>query len=349
VHDDDPEVFSTVRRQTARSGQIDYGPAVPVHASSRTRIMFVPYYIPHATGPPRLAGFLQRLTPDPQTGVWMEQERINLDEAATERLLRILEEHAAVAERGTTGEFVLIPVERGVADVGALDPATVSHAVAAILREPNVVERLVADDLGENLTTALRGALRIHELRRAVAELRDNLEREVADEHVYQRWCQRHSWAFGMAYIDADRLRRISAGDDVDLLLPTVLAGLRDIVELKRPDAEVIRWDDGHRDYYWAPETSKAIGQATRYLEVLHDEARRGLRDHPEVVAYYPRAVVVIGRSDDWDDERYRGLRALNDRLHGITVMTFDQLLAQGERLLDVIGDEPAAGPPAGF
>jgi hypothetical protein len=37
----------------------------------------------------------------------------------------------------------------------------------------------------------------------------------------------------------------------------------------------------------------------------------------------------------------YRGLRVLNDRLHGITIMTFDQLLAQGRRLLDIVGDEP--------
>jgi hypothetical protein len=50
----------------------------------------------------------------------------------------------------------------------------------------------------------------------------------------------------------------------------------------------------------------------------------------------------VIGRSDGWTDDLYRGLRALNDRLHGITVMTFDQLLAQGERLLDILRDQPA-------
>jgi hypothetical protein len=92
---------------------------------------------------------------------------------------------------------------------------------------------------------------------------------------------------------------------------------------------------------------AKAIGQATRYLEVLHDEARRGLRDHPEIVAYYPRAAIVIGRSNGWTDGQYRGLRALNDRLHGITIMTFDQLLAQGERLLDMLRDDPTTGPQA--
>jgi hypothetical protein len=339
MEDQPDEHLRTVRRRTAQSGQIDYGPPVPVHASRKSRILFVPYYIPHDSGPQRLAGFLQRQIPDSETGEWVDRERITFNENDIANLVRLLEEHAAVAERGTTGDFVLVPVERGIADVGALDAATVSRVVAALLADPSVMERLVAEDLGDDMAVLLRGALRLEELRRAVAELDDNLERGIADEHVYQTWCQRHSWAFGLAYVDADRLRRISAGDDVDLLLPTVLAGLRDIVELKRPDFEVIRWDDTHRDFYWAPEAAKAIGQATRYIQILHDEARRGLRDHPEVVAYYPRATVVMGRSTDWNDAKYRGLRGLNDRLHGITIMTFDQLMAQGRRLLEITGN----------
>ena len=339
MEDQPDEHLSTVRRRTARSGQIDYGPPVAIHSSRATRILFVPYYIPHDSGPPRLAGFLQRRIPDSETGEWVDQERINLDQDDVASLVRVLEEHTAVAQRGTIGDFVLVPVERGVADVGSLDAATVSRVVAALLADPSVIERLVAKDLDDDMALVLRGALRLEELRRAVAELEGDLERGIADEHVYQTWCQRHSWAFGLAYVDADRLRRISAGDDVDLLLPSVLAGLRDIVELKRPDFEVIRWDETHRDFYWSPEAAKAIGQATRYIEILHDEARQGLRDHPEVAAYYPRAIVVIGRSAGWDEAKYRGLRALNDRLHGITIMTFDQLMAQGRRLLDIIGN----------
>jgi hypothetical protein len=61
-----------------------------------------------------------------------------------------------------------------------LNPATVAGAVAAILREPDIVDRLAAEDLGEQLVTALRGALRMQELRRAVDELRNNLQRGVS-------------------------------------------------------------------------------------------------------------------------------------------------------------------------
>ncbi len=111
-----------------------------------------------------------------------------------------------------------------------------------------------------------------------------------------------------------DEVREISPGDHLDVLLPTVISGYRDIVELKRPDMEVLHYDSRHRNFYFSAEVSKAIGQCHRYLDVLHEVAATGLRDHPEIVAYHPRGIIVIGRS-----------------------MTYDQLLAQGERLLEML------------
>jgi hypothetical protein len=39
-----------------------------------------------------------------------------------------------------------------------------------------------------------------------------------------------------------------------------------------------------------------------------------------------------------WDKEKLRALHGLNGRLAGVTLMTYDQLLAQGERLVELIG-----------
>jgi hypothetical protein len=119
--------------------------------------------------------------------------------------------------------------------------------------------------------------------------------------------------------------------------LPNVIAGYRDIVELKRPDKDVLLYDPAHKNHYFSAEVSKAIGQCHRYLDILHEAAKHGLLDHKEVVAYHPRATIVIGRSNGWDEEQQRALHGLNRRLHGITVMTYDHLLAQGERLLDMM------------
>jgi hypothetical protein len=95
----------------------------------------------------------------------------------------------------------------------------------------------------------------------------------------------------------------------------------------------------GRKCYYWSRDAAAAIGQCVRYLDVLHDQASsvQMMRDHPEMVAWHPRAIVVIGRTGDWSDAQHRDLRALNNRLHGVTVMTYDHLLAQGDRLVEIL------------
>jgi hypothetical protein len=108
---------------------------------------------------------------------------------------------------------------------------------------------------------------------------------------------------------------------------------------------QVLYFDEPHRNFYFSAEVSKAIGQCHRYLDVLHDVAAKGLRDHPEIVAYHPRAIIVIGRSCQWNEERLRALHGLNRRLSGLTVMTYDHLLAQGERLVEMLGPR-AEEPP---
>jgi hypothetical protein len=75
----------------------------------------------------------------------------------------------------------------------------------------------------------------------------------------------------------------------------------------------VLHYDRAHRNYFFSQDTSRAIGQCHRYLDVLHEEAAQGLRDHPEIVAYHPRAIVVIGRSVTWDADTLRALHGLKD------------------------------------
>lgn len=134
-----------------------------------------------------------------------------------------------------------------------------------------------------------------------------------------------------------DDVRTIALGDQVDALVKCTANGLRDIFELKRPDKDVIRYDSAHKSWYWSSETSKSIGQCHRYLDALHEAAATGLRDHPEIVSYHPRATIIIGRSDDWEVAQLKALHGLNMRLHGLNVMTYDQFLAQAEQLLRVL------------
>lgn len=116
----------------------------------------------------------------------------------------------------------------------------------------------------------------------------------------------------------------IGVGDEIDVLMEATANGLRDVFELKRPDMDVIHYDRTHKCWYWSSDTVKAIAQCHRYLDVLHELSARRLRDRPEIAAYHPRAVIIVGRSAAWTEDQHQALHGLNARLHAITVMTYD-------------------------
>lgn len=333
---EDPSVKRVVRHQ-ARSGVGYASSDVVVHRSSKRRILFRPWYIPHKTHPHGLAGKL--ITQLPSDGNWVDEHELNLDEDAVTALRQAFDEHAAVAASGEKGTLLLF---RG-ADVGMAKDADAGELVGALVRllhRADVLQRFAEHDLGEEILAALQGSIRLQEFRLAVAQLRELLDGGVVEERFYQEWCTRHSWAFGNAHAEPDAIRRVSRTDDVDILMPRVLTGYRDIVELKRPDHNVLAKDKSRGTYHWSREASQAIGQCHTYIDHLHHDAERGLRDRAEIVAYHPRATIVIGRSVTWPEEVQRALAGLNQRLVGITLMTYDQLLAQGDELIRIFTAE---------
>ena len=330
-----------IQRRQAQSGRVSYGTPVVLHESSRSRIVLVPFFIPR-TERTELAVKIQSYGKGAPPNDWalVADKSISLQEPAARTLLSALRNHLAVAAHADSdGSYIVVPIQGGTPDLASHDPAAVAQALARVLGQKEVVRHLANADLAAELLTAFRGAIRLREMQTAVAQLRTLLDGGETSEQSYQAWCETNSWAFGNAYVMRDEVREISPGDNLDLLLPTVIAGYRDVVELKRPDAQVLRWDEAHRNFYFSADVSKAIGQCHRYLDVLHEVAAHGLRDHPEVVAYHPRATLVIGRSCDWGEEQLKALHGLNSRLAGITIMTYDHLLNQGERLVQMLGD----------
>lgn len=326
-----------VMRKTATSGKVDYAPLVVLHETSRTKLQALAWFIPHSDRTEfslKLQGFRRN-----KDGPWIDDgaKTMTLSEVSSIQLLQFLRAHLPLVDQSEGGEFILVRVANGEASLDGHDPGELVAALTKVLSQRELVEHLSTTELTHELAGALRGSIRLSEMRAAVAQLRSNLKDGQVGEQIYQEWCEKHCWAFGNAYVMHDDIRSISTGDKLDLLLPSVIAGYRDIVELKRPDKEVLNYDGAHRNYYFSSEVSKAIGQCHRYLDMLHEAARDGLLDHKEVVAYHPRATIVIGRSDQWVEEQQRALHGLNRRMHGISVMTYDHLLAQGERLIDMM------------
>lgn len=343
----------SINRRQSNSGRVSYSDPVVLHETTRSRIVFVPFYIPH-TNHQELAAKIQtfRKGQPPNDWILIDDKSISLKETAIRALLEALQSHLAVANEND-GSFLLVRVEEGVAQLGEHDPLSVANALTSVLSQQEILSHISSTNLTDELASAFRGAIRLKEMQSAVAELKNHLDNGAREERIYQRWCDDHPWAFGNAYVvHDDDVRTISPHDQLDVMLSNVIAGYRDVVELKRPDMSVLHYDESHRNYYFSSDVSKTIGQCHRYLDVLHHAADRGLQDHPEIVAYHPRATIVIGRSMDWEEDKLRALHGLNSRLSGITIMTYDHLLAQGERLVamlsasnenDEVNEEPVA------
>jgi hypothetical protein len=335
-----------INRRAAQSGTVSYGAPVIIRDNSRTRVQFVPFFVPHNNGTElALKIITYKKSPPPSDWPSIEEKSLSLNESEGRQLLAALRDHLAVAEESHDGRFIVIRVDEGTANFGDNDPAAVAASLARVLGQNDIVQHLAGTELSDGLVDALRGAIRLREMRAAVSQLRILLDSGEATEERYQEWCKEHSWAFGNAYVKSDEVRDISTGDTIDLLLPTVISGYRDIVELKRPDRDVLLYDGSHRNFYFSADVSRALGQVHRYLDVLQEEATNGLRDHPEIVAYHPRATIIIGRSEGWNSEQLKALHGLNSRLSGVTVMTYDQLLTQGERLIAVLYPNETASP----
>jgi len=337
----DEDTLQTIQRRVAKSKRVSFSDPIILHETHVKRVVLVPFYIPRTDGTDLAIKIVSyRKAEAPEAWGQVEEKSLSLNESASRKLLTGLKSHLRVAEEDADGSYILIKVSEGTARLGEIDPATAATALMKALSSNEIVDHLSGAELTDELVGAFRGAIRLKEMREAVSKLRLNLDAGEAAEQVYQEWCEKHTWAFGNAYVMRDEVRNISIGDSLDLLLPTVISGYRDIVELKRPDSNVLGFDSQHNNYFFASPVSQAIGQCHRYLDVLHEAAARGLMDHPEIVAYHPRAIIVIGRSNIWDQGKLKALHGLNSRLNGITVLTYDQLLAQGERLIEMLSSQ---------
>lgn len=333
---DDP---LTVNRREARSGRVSFSDPITLYESSRQRILLVPFFVKRSDGT-KLALKIQTLVRGEPPLPWVErvEKSISLPHTAALHLLKGLRTYLRVAEEDDGG-YIVIPVGDGPARLGHHAPESIALALTRVLSQEEILEQLVGLDLSDELVRTFQGSIKLRQMRAAIDRLRQLLEGGSVDERLYQSWCDEHSWVFGSAYLVRDDVKAISAGDKLDIILPTAFSGFRDFVELKRPDMRVLLWDKDHRNHYFSQDVSRAVGQCHRYIDVFHDFAQRGLRDHPEVVAYHPRATIIIGRSHDWNEAQHRALHGLNRRLAGVTIMTYDHLLAQGQRVVDALHD----------
>jgi len=330
---------SLVNKKSAKNSNVEYCEPSEIHNSRKKVIEVLPYFIKH-TDPMGERELAIKITEYQKVNSFLnEKATINFDYKAVSKLHEQLHKLDEIRKIPDTGNILLIKLGDGQkVDLSGLDASDVAKAIVSTLEHDDIIANIDSIDFSDNLAFAFRHSIRIKTLVRAMSELESALS-ETDNEKYYQDWCERNGWIFGNQYVMKDDVRRISRSDSVDFLVTSVITGFRDIIELKKPSTNVLLYDKNHDSYYFSAEVSKAVGQCHRYLDVLSEEAAEGLRDNKEIIAYHPRATIVIGRSNDWEETQHKALHGLNSRFNGVSVLTYDHLLLQGLRLIEILNN----------
>lgn len=152
-------------------------------------------------------------------------------------------------------------------------------------------------------------------------------------EKVFQNWIEKNLWVLGVDYICKHDVRQIGLGSEADIVMQTT-DGYIDLIELKRPTAELLKYDESHKSYYPSVDLAKVIGQCVLYLKKL-DDYRLQLEDENQFQVLKPRVKIIIGRSMNFKKQEKDALRLINSSLNHIQIMTYDYLYSCGENILN--------------
>ncbi|KAA0206032.1 DUF4263 domain-containing protein [Candidatus Uhrbacteria bacterium] len=191
--------------------------------------------------------------------------------------------------------------------------------------------RIEAGDGGVFLDFA--AAVKLADYSSALARFQEMLGDETLTEPRYQEFLTGQAWMFGTEYSELLDRRVWVRDDQADFMLRRTADGYLEILEIKRPTADLFRYDKSHDAWVPAADLSEAIGQVMKYIEEI-DKQRNAIRADDDEDPLKIRARVVMGR--DGDEHAQAALRNLNSHLHRIEVLTYDQLFRMAERVVNL-------------
>lgn len=217
----------------------------------------------------------------------------------------------------------------------------VAKGVLSILDEQSLASEKISSLFAHcrsNFLSHISVGARLIEYRRVLDELRTKVDQNTDTEHIYQSLLEKYPWLFGSEYSRLEDRRRWTRDENVDFMLRRTTDDYLEIIEIKTPmDQELFRHDNDHDSYYQSTPLAKVIGQVIGYIEEI-DRNRDNIHASDRVDPLKIRARIIIGR--DGDENQREALRNLNSHLHRIEVLTFDQLIRIGERVIGVFEDE---------
>jgi hypothetical protein len=192
------------------------------------------------------------------------------------------------------------------------------------------------------ILTHIATASRFLEYRESYRQLKELVQDQSTPEQAFQRHLSNSPWMFGSEYSELLSRRTWTRDDSLDYMLRRTVDGYLEIVEIKTAFSDrLFIFDASHNSYYPSAKLSPVLGQVVRYIEEV-ERNRDSIIAKDKVDTLKIRARAIVGR--DGDAEQQAALRNLNAHLHGIEIITYDQLLRIAARVLNIF--ESAAVAP---
>jgi hypothetical protein len=208
-----------------------------------------------------------------------------------------------------------------------------AQALASVDGEPATLKAI--SEVAVSNPAASRAAAAVINLTQMSAALKD-LRRLVdanASEHELQRHLTRHPWLFGSEYSERLPDRKWTRDEQQDFMLRRTIDGYIELIEIKTTlsGADLFRLDRSHSTYVPCAQLTAAQSQVENYLERI-DADRYAIQARDREDPNKIRAKLIIGR--DGNDAQQAALRRHNGHIHRIEIITFDQLIRVGERVI---------------
>lgn len=152
-------------------------------------------------------------------------------------------------------------------------------------------------------------------------------------EKFFQNWIENNLWVFGTSYIRKLDTTSLSFKSDSDLVMET-LDGFYELIEIKLPSVKLFNLDSSHDSYYPTADLSQAISQVLKYLQDVA-EYKHNIEKSNNTTILFPKAKLIIGNKCQTEQEK-EALRRLNSSLNNLEILTYDTLLKNADKLIEL-------------
>lgn len=182
---------------------------------------------------------------------------------------------------------------------------------------------------------------------KTLKEIADELKTEIKgsrSESWWQSYIHKNILIIQQGYIHAIDKMNISIGTtkfpDFSLITHD---GFLDILEIKKPQTELIKEDKSRSNFYWDSEIARAIIQVENYIENISrhsDTVRSYIKDtfKIELKVVRPRGIILAGDSSKYSAQKQKDdFRLLSQATKNITFLTYDELVTRLENYIEVL------------